>query len=69
MAIKKYAMVVEGDVFGLLTLEDDGNINPNGPRLAAGLSSDPKIVVVPDDSPVTHGWTWDGTNFYEPVEE
>jgi hypothetical protein len=68
MTIRKYALIVENDVFGTLMIDDDSSINPNGPRLTAGFSSDPKIVEVDPDLPVTHGWIWDGTTVNPPTE-
>lgn len=69
MAIRKFAMIADSDVFGIITLDDDPNINSNGPRISAGLSSNPKIVEISSDSNIDHhGWTWNGTDFIGPVE-
>jgi len=68
MAHKKYALIVDNDVFGVLTFDDDPDINDNGPRLAAGLSSNPIVVEVDPFIPVQHGWIWDGTTV-KPSEE
>lgn len=63
MTIRKFALIVGSDVFGTLSFDDDLSVNSNGPRLAAGLSSDPIVIEVDANSEVEFGWTWDGTNF------
>lgn len=66
MTIKKFAGIVDGDVFTILTVDGEHRTveDPNaGPRLVAGFSSDPKIVEIPSDLDVTVGWTWDGEIF------
>jgi hypothetical protein len=68
MTKHKYALIVDNDVFGMIEVEDNPEINPNGIRLVSGLSSDPKIVEVDSNSDITHGWNWDGTNFTPPQE-
>lgn len=67
-ATHKFAFIVEGDVFGVVSLDDK---NPNDwqdveKRCIAGLLSDPKVVPIPVDSPISFGWTWDGENFNAP---
>lgn len=66
MAIKKYALIVDNDVFGTIKFDDDPNHNVNGPRLAAGFSSNPIVIEVDADSDIEHGWTWNGTIFNPP---
>lgn len=68
MTWKRYAGVTGGDVFTLFSFEADGTVNEHGPRLEAGMSSDPKFVPVPENLAVAPGWTWDGTSFIPPVE-
>lgn len=68
MTKHKFALVVDNDVFGIIEVEDDPQINPNGPRLVSGFSSDPKVIQVDADSAIQHGWNWDGTNFIAPQE-
>jgi hypothetical protein len=68
MAHKKYALIVDNEVFGVLSFDDDPSVNPTGPRYAAGLSSNPMIVEVDSSITVQHGWIWDGTTV-KPSEE
>lgn len=68
-ATHKFAFIVDGDVFGVISLDDK---NPNDirdveKRCIAGLLSDPKVVPIPVDSPILPGWTWDGNGFNPPV--
>jgi hypothetical protein len=68
MAIKKFAGVVDGDVFTILTVDSEYSTDESpgiGERVVAGFSSDPKIVEIPSDLSVEVGWTWDGNNFIE----
>ncbi len=69
-ATHKFAFIVEGDVFGVISLDEN---NPNDihnveKRCIAGLSSDPKVVAIPLDSLVMPGWTWDNGAFHPPVD-
>lgn len=68
MAPRKYALIVDSDVFGVIHIDDDPEVNENGPRLAAGFSSNPTIVEVDVSLPVSHGWIWDGTTVNPPQE-
>ena len=68
MATRKFAVVAGIDVFTVLILDDDPEINPNGPRHAAGFASDPVVVEIPEESPITLGWTYDGSEFTPPSE-
>jgi hypothetical protein len=63
MAIKKFAFVVEGDVFMLMTFPDN---NPKSEAWIAGLSSSPLIIDVSDNKEVVPGYTWDGEKFIKP---
>ena len=65
MTLKTFAIVVEGDVAGTITLDDTWE-GENVPRLIAALESDPKIIFASEE--VQFGWTWDGTNFISPGE-
>lgn len=64
----RFAFIVEGDVFGVISLDDS---NPNDirnveKRCIAGLLSDPKVVPIPLDSAVQFGWTWEDGKFAPP---
>ena len=63
MTLKNFAIVVEGDVAGTITLDDTWE-GENVPRLIAALESNPQIVPAPVEA--KFGWTWDGTNFIQP---
>lgn len=67
-ATHKFAFIVEGDVFGVVSLDEN---NPNDvkdveKRCIAGLLSDPKVVPIPIDSQVAPGWTYKGNTFVPP---
>ena len=63
MTLKTFAIVVEGDVAGTITLDDTWE-GENVPRLIAALESNPQILPAPLE--VQFGWTWNGTNFISP---
>ena len=67
MAIKKFAAIAGQDVFTVITIDDDPEVNEIGPRLVAGMASDPKIIEIDSDSEITVGWTYDGSSFAEPL--
>lgn len=67
-ATHKFAFIAEGDVFGVISLDDN---NPNDirdveKRCIAGLLSDPKVVAIPLDSQVLPGWTYENGEFTPP---
>lgn len=71
MAQKYYALVADQDVFGILSFDDNPAVNDSGPRMAAGLSSNPIVVEIFDEElqqKVRYGWTWNGETFVPPVE-
>jgi hypothetical protein len=68
MATRKFAAVAGEDVFTILIFDDDPEVNPSGPRHAAGFSSKPIIVEIEENSPVTLGWTYDGSTFTPPSD-
>ena len=65
MAVRKFAWIAEGDVFGVMTIPEEQNPEA-AQRLIAGMSSNP-IVVECTGTDVEHGWTWDGEAFSSPV--
>jgi hypothetical protein len=68
MAIKKYPVLVEGEVFLVWVLETDGLGQDFIDRVNAGMSSNPVIM---DDQGIDElriGWTFDGTDWHPPVE-
>jgi hypothetical protein len=69
MTIKKFAGIVEGEVFTIVTVDSEfqGNDGVAGDRIIAGFSSDPKFVEIPSESEVTIEWTWDGNQFISPI--
>lgn len=69
MATRKFAVVAGIDVFTVLIMDDDPAINPSGPRHAAGFASNPVVIEIEEESPITLGWTYDGTNFNPPSED
>jgi hypothetical protein len=65
MAIKTFAVVIDGDVAGTIEL-DESQDSPVVPRMIAAFSSDPKIIPAPNG--VKFGWTYDGSTFIPPTE-
>jgi len=66
MTIRKWAVVVDSDVAGTITI-DDANTMETAQRFVAAYDSNPIIVPISGDQPVQHGWSWDGENFNPPV--
>lgn len=67
MSIKKFAGIVEGDIFTIFVVDSEfqGESGEAGERIIAGLNSQPTFVEIPSDLNVSLGWKWDGTNFIE----
>ena len=67
MSIKKFAGIVEGDIFTIFVVDSEfqGEDGEAGARIIAGLNSQPIFVEIPSDLNVSLGWKWDGTNFVE----
>jgi hypothetical protein len=67
MTIKKFAGIVDNDIFTVLTVDTEyqGSDGNGGERFVAGLSSNPIFVEIPSDLDVNINWTWNGTNFVE----
>jgi hypothetical protein len=67
MTIKKFAGIVEGEVFTIMTIDTEyqGSDGEAGERIVAGLSSSPIFVEVPSNLDVNISWTWNGTEFVE----
>jgi hypothetical protein len=63
MTWKRYAGIVGEDVFTIFSFDSELE---HGPRLQAGMSSDPVFKEIPSDVQVAPGWTWDGTTFTPP---
>jgi hypothetical protein len=63
MTIRKYVFIIDGEVGPDLQF-DDSKSETNA-ALAAAMSSDPKVIEIPLDSPVTIGWRWNGTEFVQ----
>jgi hypothetical protein len=61
MLEKKFALVAEDDVFMVLVIEEH---TTDRDMMIAGLSSNPKVVPIPEDLPVTQYWKYDGSKFY-----
>jgi len=65
MTIHKFAIVVEGEVAGTISI-DDTNTLPAASRHIAAYSSDPKIIPVPSDLEVEYGWSYENGTFVSP---
>jgi hypothetical protein len=65
MAEKKFAFIVEDEVFMVFVIDPDLPNDQNAKMVYAGLSSDPKVISIPDDQEVIPLKTkWNGTEFY-----
>lgn len=69
MPLKKFAGIVDGDVFTIFLIDSDykGEDGEAGERVIAGLQSAPIFVEIPSDLNVNINWTWDGESFIPPV--
>lgn len=69
MPIKKFAGIVDGDVFTIMSIDSafQGQDGEAGERIIAGLQSAPIFVEVPSDLDVNINWTWNGESFNPPV--
>lgn len=61
----RYAIVADNDVVGILTYIKEDMDPDEFERSIAGLDSSPSII--PCESGVAVGWTWDGESFTAPV--
>ena len=68
MAIKKYPVLVEGEVFLVWVLDTDGLGQDFIDRVNAGMTSNPVIMDDPGIDELRVGWTFDGTDWHPPVE-
>lgn len=67
MTIRKWAVVVEGDVAGTITIDTE-NTADAVPRFVAAYDSNPRIIPIHTEQPVEFGWAWNGNEFVPPVE-
>lgn len=67
MTIKKFAGIVDGDIFTVMTMDTEfqGSDGVGGERIIAGLLSNPIFVEIPSELDVNINWTWNGTDFIE----
>ena len=64
---RKFALIAEGDVFMVLTINDE--ISPQqSERWVAGLNSNPVVVEFPAEEPIDVGWTYSNGEFIQPAE-
>lgn len=68
MTIKKYPVLVDGEVFLVWTLDVDGVNQTLMDRINAGMASNPVIMDDPGIEELKVGWTFDGTNWNPPTE-
>jgi hypothetical protein len=69
MAIHRFAYIKDGVIFNISNFPDDASVHPSGPRLVAGMQSNPYLVYIPEDQwkNVFISSTWDGQNFHDPA--
>jgi hypothetical protein len=68
MNVKRYAGVAGEDVFTIFSFDADGESNNHGPRLLAGMSSNPVFIEIPEGVQVSPGYTYNGESFLPPKE-
>lgn len=66
MSIRRFAVVVDGEVAGTLSISENEPSEVAQRHLAA-YDSDPRIIPIKTEDPVDHGWTYDGTSFLPPA--
>lgn len=66
MAILRFAFTVDGEVSHVMEIDDTFE-HTSVPRIISALRSEPIFVEVDNDE-IGYGWTYDGTDFYPPVE-
>lgn len=67
MTIRKFAVVVDGEVAGTISL-DDSNTSDAVQRHIAAFDSDARIIPVTTEDPIEYGWTYDGAAFVPPIQ-
>lgn len=69
MTIIRFAFVVQNEVSHMLELDENAD-SPVVPGLINTYRSNPTFVEITDEQKkqLGKGWTWDGQNFYPPVE-
>ncbi len=65
MTVHKFAIVVDGDVAGTISI-DDTNPAESVPRHIAAYNSDPKIIPIPSGLEVAYGWIYENNSFVSP---
>lgn len=67
MTVKKFAGIVDGDVFTIISVDDEyqGSDGEAGERIIAGLLSQPIFVEIPENLDVNLNWKWNNTEFIE----
>ena len=64
---RNFALIAEGDVFMVLTINDE--INPErSERWVAGLNSNPIAVEFSAEESIDVGWTYSNGEFTQPTE-
>jgi len=63
---RKFALIAEGDVFMVLTINDE--IDPEkSERWVAGLNSNPIVVEFSAEESIDTGWTYSNGEFTQPT--
>lgn len=65
MAKVSFAVIVGDDVAGVVSFQDENQIDAVQ-RFIAAYRSDPKIVECTFVNDVAYGWKWNGSNFVPP---
>lgn len=67
MTIKKFAGIVDGDIFTIISVDDQyqGSDGEAGERIIAGFLSQPIFVEIPDNLDINLNWKWNNSEFIE----
>jgi len=67
MTIKKFAGIVDGDIFTIISVDDEyqGSDGEAGERIIAGFLSQPIFVEIPDNLDINLNWKWNNSEFIE----
>ena len=69
MTVHRFAYIKDSVIFHISGFPDDESVHPSGPRLVAGMKSNPYLVLIPEDQwkTVFISSTWDGEKFNDPA--
>lgn len=64
MAVHKFALLADNEVFTILNLNTEDPAAPQADRIVAGLQSDPVVIEITEYEQIINvGDVWNGTTF------